>query len=151
MASSGDFGFHDYLALTNLLFRYTNRIDANDNSDVPGLGHLGKATGSRTIYPDTGTPKTHHVTSNVRIRPDGPNRATGHSYFTIFQATDDLPLQCVVCGTYTDKYEKKEGVWGFVERRFDYRLIGDLTHHNVALKVPRAPLPSSVRTPDNPY
>ena len=134
-AASAEFGFQDWLAIMNLLTAYTHHADGGHSRPVPGLDRPLPAPGTtlpprgNLLYPDTLTMKTHHVTSNVSILPDGPDRASGTAYFTVFQATEDFPLQCIVTGVYRDKYRKVDGVWGFAERYYDFRLFGDLTRH----------------------
>jgi hypothetical protein len=63
--------------------------------------------------------------------------ATCRSYYTVFQQTDDLPLQPVVSGRYHDRFRRIDGEWWFAER--DYTLldmIGDVSQH-LKMDVPR--------------
>ena len=81
-------------------------------------------------FPDSGTPKTRHVMSNISISMDGaPDRAKSRSYVSVFQGTDKLPLQPIVVGTYLDKFQKVDGKWRFVERFEDMELIGNCSEH----------------------
>jgi hypothetical protein len=48
---------------------------------------------------------------------------------TVFQQTDSLALQPIVCGTYFDRFEKVEGRWRLVDRIEDMELLGDLSEH----------------------
>ncbi|NNC54627.1 MAG: SnoaL-like domain-containing protein, partial [Pseudomonadales bacterium] len=82
------------------------------------------------IYPDTGTPKTKHVTTNVSIDvSEAENSATSRSYFTIFQATDELALQPITAGRYSDVFERVSGAWRFKSRQIIIDLMGDLSKH----------------------
>src|SRR5688500_13377582 len=139
----------DYFEIQNLLFRYAH---LNDRGDYEAVGKLfehanvympGDEKPSSTnatamtalwtkwnrIYPDTKTPKTRHVTTNVIIEPDGPDRAKTHSYVIVFQATDKFPLQPIIGGAYRDIFAKVNGEWRFIERREEMDLFGDLSHH----------------------
>ena len=81
------------------------------------------------IYPD-GTPRTRHVTTNLMIDVDeDAGTGTCHSYVTVFQHTDDFPLQPVYQNRYEDTFVREDGTW-----RFDHRLMcdhrpGDTSHH----------------------
>ena len=49
--------------------------------------------------------------------------------FTVYQATPELPLQCVIAGRYHDTFEKVDGRWRFCDRLIIGDLVGDLTQH----------------------
>ena len=51
------------------------------------------------------------------------------SYFTVFQATDELPLQPIIAGRYEDEFRKIGGKWYFHQRKMLPRLMGDMTQH----------------------
>ncbi len=81
------------------------------------------------VYED-GTPRTKHVTTNIRIEVDHESgTAVSHSYVTVLQALPDLPLQPIVAGRYRDFFLFREGVWHFAERRFTTDLMGDVSRH----------------------
>lgn len=86
------------------------------------------------LYP-CGTPRTKHVVTNPIIEIDEKRgRATSRSYYTVYQATEELPLQVIALGRYHDEFERVDGVWRFSYR--DYSLLdlmGDLRFH---LKAP---------------
>jgi hypothetical protein len=86
------------------------------------------------IYPD-GTPRTKHVSSNVDIKIDkAKGVATGQSYVTVFQQTDDFPLQPIFSGHYFDEFECVDGAWRFVSRSIRSTLVGDMSAHAVNFK-----------------
>jgi 3-phenylpropionate/cinnamic acid dioxygenase small subunit len=142
----------DARQIENLLYRYAEAIDAGDfdavgalfargrivldpanrRADVVGAEAVAALYGATTRrYPD-GTPRTHHVTSNVRIDHDGGSEAEATSYFTVLQAIPEggLALQPIVTGTYHDRFERHDdGRWWFAERRMNLRHIGDVSHH----------------------
>ncbi len=139
--------------ITNLLYRYAELIDAGDLAGAAALFTHAKIkmAGSEQpqdnqavlavwrnymrIYP-CGTPRTKHVITNPIVEIDeAAGRATCRSYYTVLQATDDLPLQAVAAGRYHDAFERVDGAWRFSYR--DYSLLdlkGDLSGHlNTAL------------------
>lgn len=99
-------------------------------------------------YPD-GTPLTHHVITNLIVEPEpldqdgdpassrGGDESTGvvrrwraRSRFTVFQATDDLPLAPIVAGRYRDLVDElADGTWRFRERSMEPLLLGTLDQH----------------------
>lgn len=138
----------DYFAIQNLIYRYCDRID---RGDFAGIGQLfahaeihvpalpAPVRGAAAIeamyarftriYPESGTPRTRHVTSNVIIEPDGEHAARSQSYVLVHQATDALPLQPIIGGRYYDRFAKVAGEWRFTERRMEMDLFGNLSAH----------------------
>jgi uncharacterized protein (TIGR02246 family) len=129
-----------------LIFEYARRIDDGDFDGVGELfAHGAVATLDGTVlaegaeavaglyaattrrYPE-GTPRSHHVTSNVVVRADGDD-ATAQSYFTVFQATEGVALQPIVTGRYEDRFARVDGAWRFARRAMDLRLVGDVSRH----------------------
>ena len=81
------------------------------------------------IYED-GTPKTKHVTTNAIVDvDDDAGSASSRSYYTVFQRTDALPLQPIICGRYHDTFHRIDGVWWFDTRIMFVDLVGDLSQH----------------------
>lgn len=133
-------------SIENLIGVYAALVDAGDFAGLGALfaealfGGSGDAVRGAEqveklframvrVYED-GTPRTKHVTTNIRIDvDDGAGTAVAHSYVTVFQALPDLPLQPIVAGRYRDVFERRGGAWRFVERRFTTDLVGDVSHH----------------------
>lgn len=133
-------------AIGNLITTYAELVD---DGDFAGLGALladatftgggapvGGQNGIEKMFQDTvivyddGTPRTKHVTTNVRIDVDEvAGTAVSHSYVTVFQALPDLPMQPIVAGRYRDVFMRKQGMWHFSERRFTTDLVGDVSKH----------------------
>jgi ketosteroid isomerase-like protein len=129
-----------------LIFEYARRIDDGDFAGVGALFAEGTvcgpdgtplATGADAVEGlyaattrrfDDGTPHSHHVTTNVVVEVDAAS-ATARSYFTVFQATDGVPLQPIVTGRYEDTFVQAAGAWRFDERRMHLRLMGDVSRH----------------------
>lgn len=138
----------DYFQIQNLIYRYCDRID---RGDFAGLGALFEhaaiyvpavaqpVRGAKAVeamyqaftrvYPETGTPRTRHVTSNVIIEPDGETAARAESYILVHQATPALNLQPIISGRYRDRFERVGGSWRFSERHIEIDLFGNLSAH----------------------
>ena len=138
-----------YREIENLIYTYAELLDAGDLEAVSQLfahaeffGPDGKvaATGAAEflavqrqavrIYESTGTTCTKHVTTNLIIEVDeSANTATARSYFAVLQSTEELPLQPIIAGRYTDSFERVDGSWRFRQRQSIPELYGDLTKH----------------------
>ncbi|WP_372346836.1 nuclear transport factor 2 family protein [Streptomyces sp. KL116D] len=133
-------------AIENLLARYAELVD---DGDFAGLGALlehavfigsGDPVSGRDaiekmfrdmliVYAD-GTPRTHHVTTNIAIDVDAAAAtASSRSYVTVLQALPGSTLQPIAAGRYHDRFELRAGQWCFVERRARINLVGDVRHH----------------------
>jgi hypothetical protein len=134
-------------AIENLVYAYAERMD---DGDLQGIGELfrhgvlrpapgieltgvdevrGLYEGTTRLYED-GTPRSHHVTTNVAVEVD-EHTGTGsaRSYFTVLQQTDALALQPIIAGRYHDTFHRLEGVWWFASREMVVTLKGDLSQH----------------------
>lgn len=139
----------NYREIENLIYSYAELIDTGNLEGMAQLfahaeffGPDGKlaATGAEEfltvnrqavrIYAETGTPRTKHVTTNVIIAVDEhANTATARSYFTVYQSTEELPLQPIIAGRYIDSFERVDGSWRFRRRQSIPELLGDLSKH----------------------
>jgi len=137
--------------IENLLHTYAERIDAGDLDGVAELFTHGcilpspdaaqavtfkGRTQVRRMYEaatrlyEDGTPRTKHVTTNAIIEvDDGAGAGTARSYYTVFQQTDALPLQPIICGRYHDTFRQRDGRWWFDTRTMFVDLIGNVSHH----------------------
>ena len=138
-----------YREIENLLHRYAELIDNGEFEGIAMLfahaeilapaasagtrGHdavLAMYLGATRVYPESGTPRTRHVTTNAIIEVDeAADSATARSYFTVFQQSDTLPLQPIISGRYHDRFERVEKHWRFHTRRMLPDLYGDLSQH----------------------
>jgi 3-phenylpropionate/cinnamic acid dioxygenase small subunit len=137
----------DKFAITELLYRYSELIDAGDFDRVGQL--LARATfggtaedgaaGAEAIanvfvvntrrYPEHGnTPRTRHLVLNPIVEVDG-ERATTRSTFVVVQNTESVPLQPIVVGRYFDAFSRDENGWYFTERKVDVEMVGDVSAH----------------------
>ena len=138
-----------YREIENLIYTYAECVDAGNLegmaqlfSHAEFLGPDGKLAASGAeefltvqrqairIYEETGTPRTKHVTTNVRIEVDeSTDTATARSYFTVFQSAEGISLQPIIAGRYKDSFERVDGNWRFRRRQSIPELFGDLSQH----------------------
>ncbi|MEH3143515.1 MAG: nuclear transport factor 2 family protein [Mycobacterium kyogaense] len=135
-------GWADSLAVTELLYRYAELIDAGDFDGVGqllGLGNFMGVAGSGAIaalfaattrrFPDHGnTPRTRHLVLNPIVDVTG-DTATARSTFCVVQQTDSVALQPIVVGRYADTFARDENGWHFTERMVNVEMIGDVSDH----------------------
>jgi hypothetical protein len=135
-------------AILNLIHLYAECIDRGDYDGIGELFAEGTIAGPdgtplargreqvARLYERTtrrhedGTPRTHHVTSNLILEVDEPAAtARGRCYYTVLQAVPGLPLQPIVAGRYHDTFARSGGAWSFRERRMFVDLTGELGQH----------------------
>ncbi|NIJ18182.1 nuclear transport factor 2 family protein [Sphingobium vermicomposti] len=135
-------------AITNLLYRYAELMDAGELEGAAALFARARITtgdgavveGSAPMLAlwrahirihDDGTPRTKHVITNPIVEVDeDAGTATCRSYYTVFQATPDLPLQAICAGRYHDSFTYVDGQWHFSGRDYSLLdLVGDLNQH----------------------
>ena len=137
----------NYRLIENLVYLYAERIDRGDLAGVAELFRHGRIQagpgvvfegadevrrmydGATRLY-DDGTPRTKHVTTNVQVDVDEEaGSGAARSYYTVFQQTDELPLQPIIAGRYHDTFHLVDGEWWFDTREMFVDLAGDLSHH----------------------
>ncbi|NKC00317.1 MAG: nuclear transport factor 2 family protein [Pseudomonadales bacterium] len=127
---------------------------AIDSGDLKTFGQLlkhaewiaegkkpGKESQSNLILYEDGTPRTKHTLSNISIEIDeAGGTAKAHSYVTVFQQTEALPLQPIYSGDYFDEFERVNGMWQFSRREIRNSLIGNMSAHlkNPSITIPGA-------------
>ena len=147
---------HDAIHIANLLYRYAECIDTGDlagaadlfakarvtlagDSEVTGAAPMLALWEGHVRRYENGTPMTKHVITNPIIEIDeAAGTATCRSYYTVLQATPDLPLQVICAGRYHDTFAIDESGWHYTAR--DYSLLdhqGNLGAH--LLIAPPAP------------
>jgi ketosteroid isomerase-like protein len=135
----------DVEGISALIMTYAERIDAGDLDGVAALfAHATWRVPARTepfsgtaavrrVYDAVilydGSPCTRHVVTNLVVELGGADQAVARSYFTVFQALADFPLQPIIAGRYHDAFERVAGVWRFADRLILSDLIGDLSRH----------------------
>lgn len=144
--AAGEWASHH--AITTLMFRYAECVDAADFAGIGALFARGRLTtrglpgaivgadavrdlysGTNKVHPD-GSLMTRHLTTNVIVDVDeAQDTATARSSFVVFQATPLVPLQPIVTGRYRDRFERIDGEWWFVEREMGVEQFGDVSDH----------------------
>ena len=142
----------DKLAVTELLYRYAELIDAGDfdgvgellaratfgdaaSASVSGAELIAKLFAKTTRrYPDHGnTPRTRHLVLNPIVELSGQRTATSRSTFCVVQNTETVPLQPIVIGRYYDAFGCDLGDgpagWYFTERKVEVQMVGDVSAH----------------------
>jgi 3-phenylpropionate/cinnamic acid dioxygenase small subunit len=138
----------DRFAITELLYRYAELIDAGDFDGVGQL--LARATfggtgpqgvsGAASIaklfatttrrYPEHGnTPRTRHLVLNPIVELSGERTANSRSTFCVVQNTETVPLQPIVVGRYFDAFSCDDAGWYFTERKVEVQMVGDVSAH----------------------
>lgn len=144
---SGTVDPHDRAIVVELLARYADAIDRGDFDAVGALlsdatlrdaGGATVATGADEIAAlfaattrrfDDGTPATAHVITNAIVDPLPDGALELRSRFTVFQATDDVPLQPIAVGRYLDRVERRDGRWRIVDRTMIPERWGEVSDH----------------------
>jgi 3-phenylpropionate/cinnamic acid dioxygenase small subunit len=144
-AGGGSRIWTDKLAVTELLYRYAELIDAGDFDGVGtllGRGSFMGVAGAAKIaklfatttrrYPEfDNTPRTRHLVLNPIVDVDG-DTATARSTFCVVQQTEAVALQPIVVGRYSDGFARDlddVAGWHFTERMVDVQMIGDVSDH----------------------
>jgi hypothetical protein len=76
---------------------------------------------------DDGTPKTVHLTVNPIVDVDDTaGTASAQTFFTVFHASDEVPLQPVLGGANFDTFRRTERGWQLASRVVQVRLTGNI-------------------------
>jgi 3-phenylpropionate/cinnamic acid dioxygenase small subunit len=135
-------GVADKLAITELLYRYAELIDAGDFDGVGQLLGRGSFMGvagaepigalfaktTRRFPSHANTPRTRHLVLNPIVELDG-DRARARSTFCVVQQTDTVALAPIVVGRYADAFARDGDGWYFTERVVDVQMVGDVSDH----------------------
>lgn len=141
-------------AVRDLIYEYTNLLDSGRMEEMAALFEhceFGQADAAGNpsnelvrgsaavleqyraftrIHADTGTPRTKHVTTNVRVKvAEDALTATATSYVLVVQGTPELPLQVIVSSRNFDSFERVDGRWRFSRRLITIDHTGDLSAH----------------------
>jgi len=132
-------------AITALVHAYAERLDGGDLDGVAALfadATYGRAGGPlrrgsaevraalAVVKLHGDIPRTKHMITNLVVEVDeASGAASARSYFTVFQATEALPLQAVIAGRYEDRFDQTANGWRFAARVIHVDLVGDLREH----------------------
>lgn len=120
----------DKQELTDLVYAYCNASDRHDHDKLRQLYHedaiddhggffKGLAMDFIDRLPDIQAPMEilHHNVTNINLKVDG-DYAEGEIYVLAFHKirTEGEPMDLFIGGRYFDKYQKRDGVWKYLER-----------------------------------
>lgn len=126
--------------ITALLHDYARFIDTGSFTEFAGLFRHGDWSGrggyegSLAYLQDTmilydGTPRTHHVITNVTVDVHSEDEASATSYGTVLQQLPEEAIQVMCTLTYADTFWRPEGAWAFRTRKLRMTQVGDLSRH----------------------
>ena len=96
--------------------------------NVGGNTFIGKQAIHDRIANQTQAPLTQHLMSNIRITVDGPQKARGISYATIYAVPQPLKDKIpsakgfAAIGEYHDQFVRTRNGWRIAERKFFPRI-----------------------------
>ncbi|MEB0228471.1 nuclear transport factor 2 family protein [Pseudomonas sp. 10S4] len=126
-------------ALDRLIAEYAQAFDTRDESLLRGIWHedarldLGAAFGSyegvEAIVESAHTnwkamPHMHHWMANALIDIDGDTATARAAVDCLCTHIEMGPIQ--ISGLYHDTFERRQGRWAFIERRFDLHFLTPL-------------------------
>jgi len=142
----------DRTAIESLIFRYARYVDTAQYEALGDLFADAVITANKTdeVFVgaaavcnywrmsnkrfECGTPRTHHVVTNLEFEVIDEATVNVRSCFSVFQATRLIPLQPIACGRYQDVFSKSLGDWRFRSKHIEVTLLGDMSDHlNVAI------------------
>ena len=126
--------FLDMCEIDQLAGLFTEDAICNYGSDL-GIWDSRQAIHDRftELFQDRKPLDMMHVITNPRVKLDGPNRATGQWFLTLFNTTDPENNPVMINGLYDDVYVKENGKWLISRSRVHFawpkREYEDLTLH----------------------
>ena len=136
----------DEREIEQLMYRYIDRVDANDPEGAAGcfaedgIGvYWGEYRGQVAIAERLGTildafSATSHHLSNLMVRLEG-DRATAQSYVYAFHRTVGAHEQLHVWGRWIDELVRRPQGWRFARR--EVRLVGRVGSHPSSIEEDR--------------
>ena len=134
--------------IAKLLHRYANHIDNGDLQAVAEMFQHGSIydnqgkvlaegaeqvlamySGMIRIYPDSGTPRTQHVVSNLFVESETVTEVRSCASFTVLQQLASGKIETIICGQYKNVFVKVDEQWAIKEHHMHPRIIGDMSEH----------------------
>lgn len=131
-----------------LFYRYAYGIDAGDFGGVAEMFKNASIHGGQgellakgcdqiekfyeqiiIIYPDTGTPKTQHVVSNILIESETKDLVTARANYSVFQKLKNGKIEAIICGQYHSSFVPGENGWEFSQHQTQALMVGDMSNH----------------------
>jgi 3-phenylpropionate/cinnamic acid dioxygenase small subunit len=137
----------DRIAIENLIFRYARYVDTAQYEALGELFADAIITANKTDQVfvgavavsdywrmsnkrfECGTPRTHHVITNLEFEVMHDGTVNVRSCFSVFQATHVIALQPIACGRYEDVFARASGMWRFRSKHIEVTLLGDVSDH----------------------
>lgn len=112
------------------MFEHTSILDSQGNVLAQGSAQI-KQFYLRIIkiYPDTGTPKTQHVVSNVLIHSQSKDQIKAIANYSVFQKQPNGHIEAIICGQYHSVFKSGVDGWFFYQHQTKPLMVGDMTHH----------------------
>lgn len=142
MSGSQPSAVDDRWAIEELIHLYAWYIDESDFESMATLFAHGEWFGCQgssdvlawmrqNVVLYDGSPRTHHVVSNIQIALGQDLRhAQSRSYITVFhQMPEERGISVIAANAYFDEFEKEDGQWRFTRRRIKRRLVGEAERH----------------------
>ena len=118
------------------MFGNTSILDGQGNTIAKGSAQI-KQFYQRIIkiYPDTGTPKTQHVVSNVLIQSQTEDLLKATANYSVFQKLDNGKIEAIICGHYHSVFKPSDHGWEFYQHQTKPLMVGDMSNHlHVSIK-----------------
>ncbi len=126
------------IAIEALISAYANAFDridvellqqiwhADATLDLPGFGSAGSRDEILVMANNNWRqmPHMHHWMANALIQLDGDSATGTAAANCLFHDIEKGPVQ--VSGLYHDRFERRDGQWGFVSRRFELHYLTPL-------------------------
>ncbi len=137
----------DRIAIESLIFRYARYVDTAQYEALGELFEHARITANKTDQVfvgaaavrdywrmsnkrfECGTPRTHHVITNLEFEESRDGSVTVRSCFSVFQGTRAIPLQPIACGRYADVFFQESNKWHYRSKHIDVTLLGDVSDH----------------------
>ncbi|NND82384.1 MAG: nuclear transport factor 2 family protein [Gammaproteobacteria bacterium] len=135
-------------AIENLLHRYADYIDRGELREVARLFTAGSVldpagnvmaageqavfemySGLIRIYPDSATPRTQHLISNLILDHESSDEIHSRANFSVMQQLASGSIETIICGQYRTVFVCQAGTWLIKEHQMLPRLIGDMSEH----------------------
>ena len=136
--------------IENLYFQYAEYIDDGQLADVAALfaqatifgpENIKLASGTDEvlqmysslikIYPETNTPRTQHLITNIRLGSVIDDQVKCRANYTVMQdlGEGNGKIETIICGQYRNIFKLVENSWVFLEHHMRPRIIGDMSAH----------------------
>ena len=134
--------------ISTLVHSYARLLDGGDVDGVvalfehstwrslPNESVLRGSAEVRPVYENLfareGGLQTKHLITNLSIDVEpGAVTASSHCYWTVLRSAPNEPIAVTLSGQYTDRFQKLDGQWRFVDRLINIDQTGEPSDHAV--------------------